>query len=389
MDSHNLEISIQIHTGGFKDEIVTFEEIKKKLDYLYGHFSIENIIIGWTGSSILYSNVKEYIKSHKTKMLLWFPVFSELGYYKEFNPVIDFNGNEIKGYKLNDGESFEFYCPGNEKNLNNVTEIFEKHFSHYNFDGIFLDKIRYPSFANGFHSIFSCFCSDCTKAMSNSGIDTDYLVHYLKHDIEKNYQKSMLIEAEALPDFSYKFKDNVLEQFFRFKQENVYKSVYTLYRYFKNKGMTVGLDVFAHSLGYFVGQDTKLLASCCDFIKHMYYRKTLAPAGMPFEFNLLSGIFKINGENLCQSYETNSPTCFETSKRELKTASALCSKTLMYPGFEVNRIDKIAPVYPDYINESMKLISDSGAGGVVLSWDVINAPYENLKAVADFMTTWR
>ena len=31
------------------------------------------------------------------------------------------------------------------------------------FDGVMLDRIRYPSAVNGFESLFACFCPDCER----------------------------------------------------------------------------------------------------------------------------------------------------------------------------------------------------------------------------------
>ena len=43
----------------------------------------------------------------------------------------------------------------------------------YPFDGVFLDKIRFPSIANGLQDLFSCFCPFCAqKAASSASIWT-------------------------------------------------------------------------------------------------------------------------------------------------------------------------------------------------------------------------
>jgi hypothetical protein len=63
-------------------------------------------------------------------------------------------------------------------------DIFEKEFSSVPFNGIFLDKIRYPSFANcrpgnGLETVFSCFCNFCMAKYKASYFHTDELIKAL------------------------------------------------------------------------------------------------------------------------------------------------------------------------------------------------------------------
>lgn len=71
------------------------------------------------------------------------------------------------------------------------------------------------------------------------------------------------------------------------KAEDIAGALKPVTRYFRQRGMKVGMDTFAPYLAYFAGQDMKLLASMADFIKPMMYRITNAPAGMPFETDCL------------------------------------------------------------------------------------------------------
>jgi hypothetical protein len=42
--------------------------------------------------------------------------------------------------------------------------------NRYPFDGVFLDKIRFPSPANGLNEVLSCFCDHCRRAAAADGL---------------------------------------------------------------------------------------------------------------------------------------------------------------------------------------------------------------------------
>jgi len=382
-------INIQVFTQGLGVDGIEFCSLKKKLDVLFDNLDIESVIIGWANNKKLYEDTKEYLEKRNAKMLLWFPVFSELGYFREFQPVVDFRGNKVSSYKLQAGENFEFYCPANKDNQRNIIEIFEQeYFADTKFDGVFLDKIRYPSLSNGLNSIFSCFCPDCKKAMTDYGIDIDELLHELADIMEDGpefkLRKKILIRENA--DYTYEFENPVLKKFFDFKSHNICSSVEKLCSHLKEKNLVIGLDVFAGSIAYFVGQDIRKLADYADFIKPMYYRKTNAPAGIQFELNNIFKIFTLSGSCSYPDFNQENAFGYERTLKELKALKALDGKTRIYPGIEVNRIDNIAPVYPDYVLQSMKLVEESGMQGAVISWDIMNAPEDNIGALIKVLT---
>ena len=48
----------------------------------------------------------------------------------------------------------------------------------YAFDGVFLDKIRFPSPANGLDEMLSCFCDHCRAAAKSVDLDLDAVVRF-------------------------------------------------------------------------------------------------------------------------------------------------------------------------------------------------------------------
>ncbi len=54
-----------------------------------------------------------------------------------------------------------------------------------------------------------------------------------------------------------------------------------------------------------------------------------------------------------------------------------------YCGIEINRIDNIAPVDPEYVKENLMELENSKIEGFVLSWNLLSAPQENINMVLD------
>jgi hypothetical protein len=152
--------------------------------------------------------------------------------------------------------------------------------------------------------------------------------------------------------------------------------------------------VFAPFISTFVGQNLTTLSTLCDFLKPMMYRATHAPAGMPFETDAL--LRETAGDNadkkqrfynflglpgsLQENYGKPFDLAFTVRDLESLAAVSACS---VYAGFEINRKEKVADVFPAYIEETMKAYAQ--CRGFVLSWDLMDAPEENITKAAELI----
>ncbi|WP_097014429.1 hypothetical protein [Anaerocolumna aminovalerica] len=385
------EIILQIFTGGYSMAEATYEEIEQKLVPLLEKIPVKKVIIGWALQQELYKKLGELLHKYSVEYYLWIPVFSETGELKPVNRLLDFDKREVKNYNLKSSEKFEFYCPNRKENQRSFIELYEEHFSMVDFDGVFLDKIRYGSFSNGLSGVFSCFCSECEKKYKQNGIDMEVLLAEMKKVSEgsEGYNINPL-KINSYSNGKYTFENSVWEDFFEFKNQMIYEALYPICEFFHNKNMKVGMDTFAPFIAYFAGQDLEKLNKLADFIKPMMYRITNAPAGLPFETDKIIAetctgndlearkrLYEILGckENRNGSFD------IEFVKRELDYMAELGVKT--YCGIEINRIDNIAPVDPEYVKENLMELENSKIEGFVLSWNLLSAPQENINMVLD------
>ncbi|MCQ2158854.1 MAG: hypothetical protein MJY43_03405 [Bacteroidales bacterium] len=341
-DNDSQKYILQICTGGWNNRNYTTQQIIDRLDKVTGMIPVEKVIIGWNLEPGPYREIGEYLHSKDIKMILWLPVFSEIGHIEDAEQSVDIWGEKTESFNLQEGEDFTFYCPSSQKNLDAVRNIFLKHFSQCGFDGVFLDKIRTASYVAGQSGVLSCGCERCMQIYSGKGVDTDAL--------------------KANPE-------QEMDRFLEAKASIVSASVRELENWFHSRGMEVGLDLFAPELSSVVGQDYTALSEKADFVKPMMYRKTEAPAGIGFEIRAFDPAF--DSENLTEDY-----LC-----RELEKAAEL-SKCPVYPGIEINYREDIARTSPEYIKESLRAVHKAKLPGVVLAWDIMLAPDSHLEAIA-------
>ncbi|MDR0324045.1 MAG: hypothetical protein LBI12_06340, partial [Treponema sp.] len=189
----------------------------------------------------------------------------------------------------------------------------------------------------------------------------------------------------------YVFEDSCISHFFSLKSGIIFQNLRRICRYFKEKGLGVGLDVFAPFLSPFVGQNLPLLSGLCDFMKPMMYRLTNAPAGLPFEMQAL--LSNTIGEDTLKKKFFYELLNFDPGKKvfdidfavkELDDL-AVSSACPIYAGLEINRVEKFAEVYPEYVEETTKAYSKANIQGFALSWNMLDAPAENIARFGEAM----
>ena len=113
---------------------------------------------------------------------------------------------------------------------------------------------------------------------------------------------------------------------------------------------------------------------------------TNAPAGLPFE---LDAILQESTSNEAQKEAFYKVLGFDPKKQPfdldftVKDLNELVqnSKASVYPGVEINRARRIAEVNPSYIEETINAYSQVDVKGFVLSWNLLNAPQENIDQI--------
>ena len=361
---------LQISTGSWHGAHDGPEQMIRKIRETAARLPVEKVIIGCNTEVSVYRTLGAYLRGAGIQMLLWLPVFSEVGAIADPETARDLYGNAVARPDGPDGEAFVFGCPSSRRNLQIVKDIWEQHFAGCGFDGVFLDRIRSQSFASGVSGVLSCGCARCRRLFLEKGVDPDAVRELYERE------KDAFFDMLSCPaDGEFVLKNGTAQRFFEAKEEIIAESVTELTRYFKAKGLIVGLDLFAPLVSRFVGQHYALITKGADFIKPMLYRRTEAPAGIGYEYALFAK----------HAPGVRGRTAFAMDRAFLETqleaaGRVACAK---YPGVEINYDAVFVKTDPDYITESLAAIRDSGFEGAALCWNLMRAPARHIDAAAN------
>ena len=258
-----------------------------KLQPFHEAGQLKAVMAGWSLDLGFYRCLKQTLDEWGVPLYLKLAVFSEWNGYEGFEKTVPADGREVSTHVLSNEETFEFRCPTSEHNWEEVLSLYDRHFAEIGFSGVFLDRIRYNSLTSGLAGM-GCFCERCQKIYRQKGLDPDKvrakLLHYASCQEPELQQPLRLLEYTS---DGWRVNDPELDAFFRVRCEIIEESLGTMIDAFHDRGLKVGLDLFAPSLGYFAGQRFRYLGEKADFVKPMLYRYTDAPAGIPFEVNAL------------------------------------------------------------------------------------------------------
>jgi hypothetical protein len=326
---------------------------------------VSKVIIGWSLDKEIYRKVGEYLHSKDIRMLLWFPVFAETEEMCDNSPALDLWGNIPSNYDLAAGEGFRFNCPSDPQNIANIVAVYDNNFSDCGFDGVFLDRIRTQSFVSGNGGVLNCCCELCTAKFKEEGVDLE-IVREAWEDAGDDF----LSVTGYTPEGGFVFEDKLTQDFFDAKGHIVSGAVAAVADSLRNRGLEIGMDLYAPFMAPFVGQDYEILTAHADFIKPMLYRQTFAPAGMGFEYDLLK-----KAAPGAKGYPEFEMDLDFLHSQLVAMEPYSCAK---FPGIEINYRDEVVPTSPAYVTESLDAVASHGFDGTVLSWNIMEAPLAHL-----------
>ena len=390
-------------------------DLKKKLKKTKEILDLDALIVWSDVDKKYFDLVKDICAEFEIKTYLWYPVLSDTPGIKieQEQAVKTFNG--LRGHgklgcweKMGKGkEDFLFLCPNDEENINKIFNRYEIKIKESGFDGVFLDRIRFPSPSNGLEALFSCFCTSCKdKFYHDFGEDLeDY-----RNRIKSLFKKLKTMDSnylESCNSFSEIILQEDLKKFYDFRKQSVYRMVKMFADKAKQMNKLVGIDLFAPSFSPLVSQDYKLLAKTCDWIKPMIYCHTSSPAGLPLElYSFLRAILEINpalneNELMCKASPLTGVALPENLDKLLINGISeymICSEierikeldlpesVNIYVGLEAVQIPGLCNITEKILKKYLKSVIEADIKGIILSWDLLKIPEENLKIVGEFLS---
>ena len=392
------------------------DKLKKKLATAKETLNLDALMIWSDLNKKDLDFVKKICKDFRIKTFLWYPILADiLGFKIEQEQSVE-TFDRLHGYgkngcwdKLGEGkEDFLFLCPNDEENIKQIFNQYQNKIIESDFDGVFLDRIRFPSPSNGFEVLFSCFCKSClNKFYNNYGEDLKDYRNQAK-TVFKNFKTIDINYLQTCQSFSDIIIRDGLKKFYDFRKQNIYQVLKMFADKAKQMGKLVGVDLFAPSLAPLVSQDYQLLAKTCDWIKPMIYCHTSSPAGLPLElFCFIRAILDINPalnesqliREINRIIGVDLPTQLNellkkgvpeniiyTEMQKIKELN-LPEKVDIYVGLEAVQIPEVCNIDRSILKKYLESVAKADAKGIVLSWDLLKIPDENLKLAGDILLT--
>lgn len=392
------------------------DNLKKKLAIAKEALNLDALMIWSDINKKDLDLVRRICRDFKIKTYLWYPILADIPDFKieQEQSVETFGG--LRGYgkngcwdKLGEGEEdFLFLCSSDEEHVRRIFDQYQNKIKENGFDGVFLDRIRFPSPSNGFELLFSCFCKSClNKFYNNYGED---LKGY-RNQAKTVFKKFKTIDINYLQTcqsfFDIIIRDS-LKKFYDFRKQNIYQVLKMFADKAKQMGKLVGVDLFAPSLAPLVSQDYQLLAKTCDWIKPMIYCHTSSPAGLPLElYCFIRAILDINPaldegqliREISRIIGVDLPTQINELLKIGISEHIICSEMQkikefnlpeeidIYIGIEAVQIPEVCNIDRSILKKYLKSVIKADSKGIILSWDLLKIPDENLKLAGDILLT--
>lgn len=392
------------------------DNLKKKLAIAKEALNLDALMIWSDINKKDLDLVRRICRDFKIKTYLWYPILADIPDFKieQEQSVETFGG--LRGYgkngcwdKLGEGEEdFLFLCSSDEEHIRRIFDQYQNKIKESGFDGVFLDRIRFPSPSNGFELLFSCFCKSClNKFYNNYGEDLKGYQNQAKTVFEKFKTIDINYLQTCQSFFDIIIRDS-LKKFYDFRKQNIYQVLKMFADKAKQMGKLVGVDLFAPSLAPLVSQDYQLLAKTCDWIKPMIYCHTSSPAGLPLElYCFIRAILDINPaldegqliREISRIIGVDLPTQINELLKIGISEHIICSEMQkikefnlpeeidIYIGIEAVQIPEVCNIDRSILKKYLKSVIKADSKGIILSWDLLKIPDENLKLAGDILLT--
>jgi hypothetical protein len=392
------KISIQFLEGGPASAGCPPAEARKILRTAFDRLPIGEVLLGWNLPPALVETCAAECGRAHADLYLWQPLLTGDGV---FIPKAEWRTIGLDGARIADSKSrdeFTFVCPNRADVREAVLQHLDDALSSGFFQGVFLDRIRFPSPAADPARDLACFCDDCTRAAESAGVDWTQVRARTSELLQTPEGRRTILRrflsaearSVASPD------SEALNQLAAFRCRSITAIVQAAAGTARSRGLKVGLDCFSPALAPMVGQDIVQLSVCGDWIKGMVYLRAFGPAAIPYELLGLMDALSPPGradestalEFLARTTGWELPSNREDVQRGRLPSSILATEIArgreacgcpFLAGVELVDIPGVAELDPVWIQKDWDVLAAAAPDGVVLSWDLRHIPLERLE----------
>jgi hypothetical protein len=370
-----------------------------RLREAFARLPLTHVLLGWNLPDPVTDASRKETARAGARLYRWHPLLTGDGTLmprREWQTV-GLAGEPVPGFR--DMPEFTFLCPNRPPVREAVLAHLHELCRREQYDGVFLDRIRYPSPATDPGRALACFCSDCRRAAAESGLDLDDAQRRIRALLDTPGGRAVALHALLDPAAPTDGNPGLeaLGQFLHFRADSVSRFVALVAATIGESGLEVGLDCYSPSLAWSVGQDLGALDAHGAWIKLMSYGHTLGPAGMPFELLALADWSVAAGASERAALAALSSACglplpptravlrdrglsATALAQDLRKGRAAGVNTLL-AGIELVDLEGVTALTAPQIRADLRAILDTGVDGLALSWDLLHIPLERLSLV--------
>ncbi len=396
-----MDISVQYLEGGAEARSISPEAARTRLHDALERVPLSRVLLGWDLDPRVIEACAETCAQHRCGLFLWQPVLTWHDRFPD-NPdwrVVGLSGGRVAG-PLGKAE-FTFLCPNRETIQESVLQCLDEALASGYYDGVFLDRIRFPSPADDFAGKFACFCDTCRIAAHELGLDLGAVQQAVSRLLEiaggRHAVVSEMLAAFPAPDVAEDI--SLLRRMLAFRERSISHFVTVVVELVRGRNLQVGLDCFSPTLARMVGQNLARLAEDADWIKVMTYARAFAPASLPYELAGIAGwqtaaqgeteqaalecLAETTGwelPNSCAAIQSGAlPACVLTHEIERGRAAGVHR---LLAGIELVEMPDVAHLTAEQIRADARAVRAGRPDGVVLCWDLWRMPEERVELAA-------
>jgi hypothetical protein len=378
---------------------LTGADVRTRLQAACERLPIAWVILGWDLPHELIEACAQATIRANAQLYLWHPLLTGHG---TFDPrsewqTIGLSGEPVPGH--NGLPEFTFICPNRSAASEAILEHVRRVVRHSPYQGMFLDRIRYPSPTDDPDRFLACFCSECHRAATTQGFDLAAAQHKIQSILSSPDRLRSFVQVLFDPTAEATSDDDLalLRKFLDFRMNSITRIVQAAASVARGEGLAVGLDCFSPALTYLVGQDLAALNLHCDWIKIMTYGHALGPAGLPYEFRALAKWLINRGTVteaealrwLSHAAHLPLPASLDALDERGLSSEALSKETqraradvgTLLAGIELVDLEGVTRLNPTQIIADLRAFREAMPDGLLLSWDLWRILSDRLETV--------
>lgn len=369
------------------------ERLRRAVDLL----PIDALLLGWKLPEGIFESIQAECQRLGITLYRWHPLLTSDGVLQpqpEWR-VHGLNGEMVPGFR--NLPEFTFVCPNNPGVVEAIQQRVQEALAPGAYQGLFLDRIRFPSPAPDPLTHLACFCPHCQALAAQEGLDllaARREIAALGATAAGRAGLLLALIGRREPRLSEPAWE-ALHGCLNFRERSVTRFVSLISQQARDLSLQVGLDAFSPGLTRMVGQDLTALSPTAGWIKVMSYAHSLGPASLPFELEALARFLMRDGalteqaalQALFQALELPAPQSLEAMRTVGLSTGALvgeiekgvrASKTSLLVGIELVEVPQVARLNREQIERDARAALAAGPDGFSISWDLLLIPLERL-----------